>query len=191
MCLPRHPKEMEQFMAAEERERITSGDVFFEEVRHRCIDGVVDAGGDERRAVHPFLPRLHSVSLRSLPVTVTCRVRQVGGEYKRTVALIRMKRDMPQCQKCYTFADYKPPVKVTTTGDRPPASCLHLPPTGGRCHLSPPHHHLLFLLMVGVRAELAPVQALPRALRGVRGLPAHRASAGPGLAAPHPLGTLP
>jgi len=45
----------------------------------------------------------------------------VGGEYKRTVALIRLKRDMPQCQKCYTFADYKPPVKVTTTVPRPAA----------------------------------------------------------------------
>ena len=58
---------MQQFMTAEDRDKMTSGDVFFDEV---------------------------------------------GGEFKRTLAFIRLKRDMPQCQKCYTFADYKPPDKT-------------------------------------------------------------------------------
>jgi hypothetical protein len=58
---------MQQFMTAEERGKLTSGDVFFEEV---------------------------------------------GGQFKRTLAFVRLKKDMPQCQKCYTYADYKPPDKT-------------------------------------------------------------------------------
>ena len=65
--LPRHPKEMEQFMLAEERSKLTSGAVFFDEVH--------------------------------------------TGDLKRTVAFIRLKRDMPSCQKCSAFADYQPPDK--------------------------------------------------------------------------------
>lgn len=33
-----------------------------------------------------------------------------GVYYKRTYAIVKVRRDIPQCIKCFTDADYKPPL---------------------------------------------------------------------------------
>ena len=33
-----------------------------------------------------------------------------GVYYKRTYAIVKVRKDIPQCVKCFTDADYKPPI---------------------------------------------------------------------------------